>query len=133
MNVRVAAGLFRLWVVFSVLWLAAFGTYTVVSYQNAPQHNLINARPMFDDLIPAYEDCWSIWSNGDSSDGKKLDGEDWVRIEDLPQVAECERVVDRWQIVRNGLLIALGIPIAIFVVGWGFVWAFRGFLPARSP
>jgi hypothetical protein len=54
-------------------------------------------------------------------------------IEDLPQVAECERSVDRWQILRNGLLIALGIPIAFLVIGWGFVWAFRGFLPARSP
>jgi hypothetical protein len=35
MSVRVASGLFRLWVVFSVLWLAAAGAFIVVSYQNA--------------------------------------------------------------------------------------------------
>jgi len=123
MSVRVASGLFRLWVVFSVLWLAAVGAYTFVSYQDPPQHNLINGRPAFDDLIPAYGHCWSRWSSND---------EDWVRIEDLP-VAECERFVDRWRIIQGGLLIALCIPIAIFVVGWGLVWAFRDFLPARSP
>jgi hypothetical protein len=75
---RVAAGLFRLWVVFSVLWLAAAGAITVVSYQDAPRHDLINARPAFDDLIPAYEQCWSSWRSSDSN------GEDWVRIDRRP-------------------------------------------------
>ncbi len=126
MKVRVAAGLFRLWAVFSILWIAAAGAYTVMSYQNAPQHNLINARPTFDDLIPAYEYCWSSWRTS------KWEGEDWVRVEDLPQVAECERVVDRWEILRDGILIALGIPITVLIVGWGLVWAFRGFRPAQN-
>jgi hypothetical protein len=124
---RVAAGLFRLWVVLSLLWLAAAGAYTIISYQDAPRHDLINGRPAFADLIPAYEQCWSRWRTSES------EGEDWVRVEDLPQVAECERVVDRWQIVRDGLLIALSIPIVVLIVGWGFVWAARGFLPALPP
>src|SRR5215467_3832862 len=117
---RVTAGLFRLWVVLSVLWLAAAGAYTVVSYQNVSLPDLKNGL-MFDDLIPAYEACWDY-----RPFGKKVDR---ARYSDeaLAQVAECERTVDRWQVVRDGLLIALGIPIAIFVVGWALIWAFRGF------
>ena len=123
---RVAAGLFRLWVVLSVLWLAATGVYTVVSCQSAPEHDLTRG-PIFDDLVPAYEHCWK------SSDGKKVNANERIHIEALTQIAECERVVDRRGIVQNDILIALGIPIAILIIGWGLVWAFRGFLPARSP
>jgi hypothetical protein len=111
MRARVTSGLFRLWVVFSLLWFAAVGAYTVVSYQNVSQHDLVNGRPAFDDLIPAYAHCWSSWSSND---------EDWVRIEDLPPVAECERLVDRWQIIRNDTLIALCIPIIVLGLGWAF-------------
>src|SRR5215469_6639126 len=114
---RVAAGLFRLWVVWSVLWLAAAGVYTVVSYQSAPEHDLTRG-PIFDDLVPAYEHCWK------SSDGKKVNANERIHIEALTQIAECERVVDRRGIVQNVILIALGIPIAILIIGWGLVWAF---------
>jgi len=126
--VRVASGLFRLWVVLSVLWLAAAGAYTFVSYQNAPQHHLINGRIAFDDLEPAYEHCFR------HSDGKTVDiSNDFISDEEQAQIVECERVVDRWQIVRDGLLIALCIPIIVLGLGWAFVWAFRGFLPAQKP
>jgi hypothetical protein len=126
MSVRVASGLFRLWVVFSVLWLAAAGAFIVVSYQNAPQHNLIHGQMAFDDLIPAYEHCWR------SGDGKTLGPGEFISDKDFAQIAECERGVDRWQIVRNDILIALCIPIIALVLGWAFVSAFRGFLPAQK-
>jgi hypothetical protein len=123
---RIAAGLFRLWVVLSVPWLAVAAAYIVVSYQSAPEHDLTRGL-IFDDLVPAYEHCWK------SSDGKKVNANDRISIEDLTQIAECERVVDRRVILRDDILTALAIPFAILVVGWGLVWAFRGFLPARSP
>ena len=123
MRFRVAAGLLRLWVVLSVLWLAGAGAYIVDSYQNAPLPYLMSPAVKFDDLVPAYEHCWV-------SDGKKVDPNDFIKIETLRLIAECERTVDRWAILKTGTAIALGIPIAVFIIGWGLVWAFRGFLPA---
>jgi hypothetical protein len=34
------SGLFRLWVVLTLLWLAVAAAYIVVAYQNAPEHDL---------------------------------------------------------------------------------------------
>jgi len=84
MNVRFASGLFRLWVVLTMLWLAAAGVYIVVSYQTVPQHALIKGRIAFDDLIPAYEHCWK------SSDGKEVNIDDFISDKDFAQIAECE-------------------------------------------
>lgn len=58
MTVRFASGLFRLWVVLSVLWFLGAGAYIVASYQNLPPHVMKSGQLMFDDLIPAYEHCW---------------------------------------------------------------------------
>jgi len=126
---RVAAGLFRLWVVLSMLWLAAAGVYIVVSYQTVPQHHLIKGRIAFDDILPAYEHCWK------HSDGKQIVdlADEFISDEEQLQIAECERVVDRRQILKTGIPAALGIPLIVLCVGWGLVWAFRGFLPVRSP
>jgi hypothetical protein len=124
MRVRFAAGLLRLWVVLSVLWLAGVGAYTFIAYQDAPQHDLIPGRITFDDMI--YEQCWR------AGDGKQLEY-DRIGNEDRTRIAECERTADRWLMLRSGVLFALGIPIIILVFGWGFVWAFRGFLPAQKP
>jgi hypothetical protein len=126
MSIRVAAGLFRLWVVFSILWLAGAGAYMIAAYKNTPLHDL--KRPvMFDDLIPGYEYCWDYRT----SDGQKADVTKFSN-EALARVAECERRADRWMTLRNGIPIALAIPIIVLGFGWAFVWVFRGFLPAKS-
>ena len=126
MRVRFASGLFRLWVVLSVLWLAGVGAYTFTAYRDAPLPHL-KQPVMFDDLVPAYEPCWDYTT----SDGQKADV---TKFSDsaLALVAECEREVDRSLILRSGVLFALGIPIIVLVFGWAFVWAFRGFLPAQK-
>ena len=95
MKARFASGLFRLWVVLTMLWLAAAGVNIVVLYQTVPQHALIKGRIAFDDLIPAYEHCWK------SSDGKEVNIDDFISDKDFAQIAGCETAVDRWEIVRN--------------------------------
>jgi len=52
--------------------------------------------------------------------------------EALAGVAECERSADRSDIIKQGVVIAFGIPIVIFVLGWTLLWAYRGFLPNKS-
>jgi hypothetical protein len=123
MKVRFVSGLFRLWVVFSVFWLAGAGAYIVAGYQNVALRDL--KRPVQnDDFIPAYEFCWDNYRTS----GGKMD-----IFSDMPeQVAECERTADRWSVLKNGILIAFSIPIIALVLGWAFVWAFRGFLPAKN-
>ena len=115
MKVRFASGLFRLWVVLSVLWLVGAGAYIKVFYQNVVPPDLVHGQP--DDLVPAYKHCWV-------SDGKKLDRNDFISLEALGLIAECETTVDRWTILITGTAVALGIPIAVCIIGWGLVWAF---------
>jgi hypothetical protein len=128
MSVRFAAGLLRLWVVISFLWFAVAGAYIFAAYRDASLPDLTNKGLTFDDLVPAYEHCWK---NSDGS--KKVDRNDFISDEALAQIAECERTADRWLILRNGVLIALAIPIIVLGLGWSFVWAFRGFLPPSKP
>jgi hypothetical protein len=113
------------------LSLAFFGqsvlAHMLAAYQNTPLPHL-KQPVMFDDLIPAYEHCWDYRTN----DGQRV-SVDRFSDEALAQVAECERTTDRWEIFRNGVLIALGVPIIALGLGWAFVWAFRGFLPAQKP
>jgi len=127
MRVRFAAGLFRLWVVFSILWLLAVGAYTFVAYRDAVPPDLTHKQVIFDDLIPAYEHCW----DNRTSDGQKVDPTGKFSGAALAQIAECEREADRWLILKSGILFAVGIPIIVLAFGWAFVWAFRGFLPAQ--
>jgi hypothetical protein len=44
--------------VVSVLWLAGAAAYLAISYQSVGLPDLKTGHRMFDDLIPAYEDCW---------------------------------------------------------------------------
>ncbi|MGB6287743.1 MAG: hypothetical protein WBG18_25555 [Xanthobacteraceae bacterium] len=128
MKVRFASGLFRLWVVFGVLWTAAVGAFTSASYQNAALPDLKGHQIIFDDLVPAYHGCWYHRTNN----GEERIMLDPVDDKLLAQLAECERTADRWSIVKNGILIAFSIPIIGLVLGSAFVWAFKGFLPAKN-
>jgi hypothetical protein len=113
MDSRVARGLFRLWVVASVLWIVGTAAYVTNSYQTVSLRDLKKGLN-FDDLVPAYAHCWDY------------------RTTNLAGVAECERSADRSDIIKQGVVIAFGIPVAIFVLGWAMLWAYRGLLPNKS-
>jgi hypothetical protein len=95
---RVARGLFRLWLVLSVLWIGGVG---VVTWQTFPEdwgaNDPIVERPsapstgMFDDLIPKHGDK------------------------------------ERWEAIRLASVIALLPPAFVLALGSALVWALKGF------
>jgi hypothetical protein len=112
MALRVARGLFRLWLVLSVLWI---GGVAVVTWRSLPEDEFIlpsergPAAPstgMFDDLIPKRET---------------------VRAFDPSKPYTKVREKERWEAVRLASVVALLPPAFLLALGSALVWAFRGF------
>jgi hypothetical protein len=123
---RVARGLFRLWLVLSVLWIGGVGLVTWQTFpvddwvyppgerpeRNPPPAGYVIDPPapstgMFDDLIPK-------------------------RGKTLPQFDPSKpytvvRDKERWEAVRTGTIVALVPPAFVLALGSALVWAFRGF------
>jgi hypothetical protein len=103
MALRVARGLFRLWLVLSVLWIGGVG---VVIWRTFPEEEL----PSICDL-PANErsedwDCsWLAWVK-----------EHTVYMEKKQRAA-----------AESGMLLALIPPAFLLALGSALVWAVRGF------
>jgi hypothetical protein len=107
MAFRVAHGLFRLWLVLSVLWIGGVG---VATWKTFPKDEYVvpsARRGMFDDLIPK-------------------------RGETLPKFDPSKphtviRDNERWEAVRSASVAALVPPAFVLALGSALVWAFRGF------
>jgi hypothetical protein len=117
MALRLARGLFRLWLVLSVLWIGAVG---VVTWQTLPEPEL----PSICDL-PANErsadfDC--SWFAG----VKRY----WSMI--LDPKAPSWAVGPEREAIRFATLLALLPPIFVFALGWALGWALRGWRPASA-
>jgi hypothetical protein len=99
MALRVARGLFRLWLVLSVLWIGGVG---VATWRTFP----IPVLPSICDL-PANERS-----------------EDWDCSFSWLQRVKAPFVMD---IIQDNILLALVPPIFVLALGLALVWAFRGF------
>jgi hypothetical protein len=104
MALRIARGLFRLWLVSSVLWVCIVGGLT---WWRLPTQEVI------------------IWDPFDPPKGSGFDPDKWLREKDKE---EAERVA---QERRTALTFAGGLafapPAFLLVLGWALVWAVRGF------
>jgi hypothetical protein len=97
MALRLARGLFRLWLVLSVLWIGAVGVY---EWWTLPAGSLQQAL---------------IWGpcEGPPTPPDELQRAPWL-------IAQCEDV-------RSASLLALLPPAFAFALGSALVWALRGF------
>jgi len=129
MKIRMATGLWRLWLVSSVSWVTCFAIFFASEYVGlgleARQKVLASeARShehelSFDPLVPRYKPCW---------DGKNYD---IAKLSDgaLIQVYECQLQSDQFDLVKRALVTIAGVPSVVFLLGWSLLWIGRGFRP----
>jgi hypothetical protein len=103
MALRVLRGLFRLWLVLSVLWIGGVG---VVMWQTFPESELPSMCDLPANERPKEYDC------------------SWLaRVKDEVVYMEWEQRAA----VQSGILLALAPPAVLLALGSALVWAFRGF------
>ena len=106
MALRVARGLFRVWLVLSVLWIGGVG---VVTWWTLPQDEYVVPSDK-DDFIPDPP-------NFDPSKPRFDPSKPYVVVRDK----------ERWEAVRYASIVALIPPAFLLAFGSALVWAFRGF------
>jgi hypothetical protein len=102
MALRVVRGLFRLWLVLSVLWIGGVG---VVTWRTLPENELPSMCDLPANERPEDFDCW------------------------LQRVKDEVVFMDKKQraAIQNGILLAF-LPLAfVLALGSALAWAFRGF------
>ncbi|HMN51176.1 MAG TPA: hypothetical protein PKB01_03835 [Xanthobacteraceae bacterium] len=126
MAIRIARGLFRLWVVLAVLWIAVFSTVYYDSYNSLERKNRLQSNVHFNDQVTRYKHCWDY----QAPDGKKVDLSDLSKISDeaLLTIYNCHLSTDRSHVVKVGVLITIGIPLLVLILGYALVWVGRGFI-----
>jgi hypothetical protein len=103
MALRVARGLFRLWLILSVLWIAGVG---IVTWWTFPESELPSICDLPANQRPKEFNC--SWVQ-------------WVK-EDLVYMDKTQRAA-----AESGMLLALVPPAFVLALGSASIWAFRGF------
>ena len=125
MAFRPARGLFRLWLVLSLFWLAGMTFFAYEGYSNLRARQLGTAKNN-SDVIPQYPDCWDY---RDDKTGFPIPP--WsFDASALRQIYECELHQAKVSIVRNFVFIGLGVPLTFLGLGWLLLWIARGFVSA---
>jgi hypothetical protein len=102
MALRVARGLFRLWLLLSVLWIGGVGAVTWWTFPVTPEWAIVCERP----ATEPSEDVGCSWL-------------EWVKA----QVTDKEQRAA----IRFASVLALIPPPLLLALGSALVWAFRGF------
>jgi hypothetical protein len=101
MALRVARGLFRLWLVLSVLWIAGVGIMTWQTFPSGPKWVPVEAPP---------------WA------------EPAERQEFNPDKYLTSKLIEeRHSAIWHASLLALPPPTFVLALGLALAWAFRGF------
>lgn len=110
MALRLARGLFRLWLVLSVLWIGGVGVVTWLTFPEEPWglHD-----PVVEQNLPEFDPSkpYVVLPKGAS------------QADELARAAAGERRSAIW----HGSLLAFLPPAFVLALGSALVWAFRGF------
>jgi hypothetical protein len=124
MALRVARGLFRLWLVLSVLWIGGVG---VVTWRTFPVDDWFVPDP----IVPgSTADICSTAKNAEQcSDLLRAAGKNPFDAYDLNWDGHGSSWIDkeRREAIQFASIVALVPPTSMLALGSALVWAFRGF------
>jgi hypothetical protein len=128
----VARGLFRLWVVFSALWVAGAGFQ---AWRTLPALVPVFPQPIFapdaptkplpPDKAPFDPDAYLAdkkWPGTPVNRNKPI-------IDPFEQEAHLESIAARENAISSAAQVALLPPAFFLIFGMGLIWAIRGFRP----
>lgn len=120
-RIRWSRGLWRLWLVASLIWVGCFAVFYGTAY-SALKNEVKPSVGHFDDLIPKYKLCWDYRTE----DYKKTDLE---RLSDeaLARIYECQLEADRTALLKTAAATTIGGPLLALIFGWLLLWIARGF------
>ena len=135
MKIRMATGLWRLWLVSSVIWVTCFAFSFASEYvairikyadalaleQTARSEPKVPNELSFDDLpiLPRYKPCYQTENIATSK----------LSDSALIQLYECLSRIDQFDLVKRALVTIVGVPFVVFLLGWSLLWIGRGFKP----
>jgi hypothetical protein len=115
MKLRVGRGLFRLWAVISVFWIAGVAIETWRSYP-ADERGVL--KPVTDPALLA------LLNAPDAGSVRAVDEKPAF---DQSKPYMVVRDSERRDALQSGVLLALGLPALVFLIGLSLSWALRGF------
>lgn len=127
MRIQIGRGLWRLWLVASVIWVGGFSIYFYSAYQRLAPKTIQHGTLTFDDLIPSYKPCWDYRTE----DGRNIDIKQ-LSDSALVKVYACQLKVDQTDLLKTAVLTIVAIPLAVLLLGWALLWAGRGFVYQKS-
>lgn len=139
MALRIARGLFRLWLVLSVLWIGAVGTMTWsqfdVRFLSDEELRWFPAPirpgevpPEFDPSQPSTVETPAEAAREAALRARVgLPPDAAISYEDAVRADALLRRDQTFALVRSGAQVGLLPPVLILVVGSSLIWAFRGF------
>jgi hypothetical protein len=117
MALRIARGLFRLWLVSSVLWIAAVTAVTAVTLQGlADPEEFCAPKPALGEFSQCAFDAWK------ARNGQPIDGP-WADYKS----AEYKRTALVKESLKQGAELAFVPPVLVLVIGAMLAWAIKGF------
>jgi hypothetical protein len=112
MRLHVSRGLWRLWLVCSILWAAGWSVVFYSKYEAVPQHVGQAAVPN-----PKHEPC------SDSIRGKAS-----ITFDEAHKANKCVIDIDQKEVLQTASIVILGVPVFVLVLGFATIWIGRGFV-----
>jgi hypothetical protein len=129
MAFRIARGLFRLWVVGSILWIGVVGASTwrqFVFFEPVVVGKAsLSSTANICSKATTSEQCFKLLEAAGRNPFSAFDLSWTDRGWSFPDDTKMQAEGVAWE--RLPVAIALGPPLLLLVAGWAFVWAFRGF------
>ncbi len=150
MRMNFRAGVFRLWIVSSVLFIVAVGVASYSDIRNEfrianTDYDAIAEQLGGYSLLPTF--CNLARGSSGTDYTTEKDGLCWYKVQDFrrlypeykdlndkvlseklyAKVGQPLQHIHPWHKVFKTAAIAVGVPLAVFLLGWSLFWALAGF------